>query len=249
MEPHDLKVYWGVGHGITAEGVFDSGAKGGGQTEQSAGDIVAKSGADTMRSWGVWVRDECYQDDPNYSRTDNLVRSWGADILVEVHHDWIGAEPGFFALWYKSPGHALGNAIEAAVARAGFYVRDYPADGYRANLSLLKNVGNIPAVLVECGRIGQYTPDQLKRLGVAIAQGVADYAKIDTEEDDMFTDQDREKLNALDAQVDRLRVTSVAQSWNFLIEEARDAGDEAEVARLKAKKTAAVAEVREALGL
>jgi hypothetical protein len=181
-----LKIYLAVGHGKTATG-YDPGASGGGQTEQSAGDVVVKSAADTLRGWGVTVKDEAYQDDPNFSGTDDLVRSWGADLLVSVHHDWVKAPTGFFALWYKENGRILGRAIERAVANRGFALRSYPNAGYRDDLSILKTVGSIPNTLVECGRIGQYSTDQLRKLGVAIAYGIADYAGIRTsqEEPDM----------------------------------------------------------------
>jgi hypothetical protein len=245
-----MKVYWAVGHGITKIGVDDSGAKGGGQTEQTAGDIVVKSGADTMRSWGVEVRDESYSNDPNFQGTDDLVRAWGADLLVSVHHDWVGdppgsTPPGFFALWYRANGRALGEAIEAAVARAGFAIRPYPADGYRSDLSILKTVGAIPNVLLECGRIGQYTPEQLRRLGVAIAYGIADYAGIrtTTQEDTMTPEQEARimsKLDAMQADIDRSQRADAIRSAMIAtrLRPASDAAD-ARFAELAASAKAA----------
>lgn len=181
------RVYLAVGHGRKPGGGFDPGASGGGTNEQQAGDVVVKSAADTLRSWGVSVKDEAYQDDPNFAGTDNLVRAWGADLLVSVHHDWIKAAPGFFSLWYRENGRVLGRTIERAVANNGFTLRAYPNAGYRDDLSILKTVGSIPNTLIECGRIGQYSTAQLRQLGVAIAYGIADYAGIRTtkEEDDM----------------------------------------------------------------
>ncbi|MCA1788742.1 MAG: N-acetylmuramoyl-L-alanine amidase [Thioalkalivibrio sp.] len=246
-----MKVYVAVGHGIRSDGRYDPGAVSadGNWSEQSAGDIVVKSAADTLRSWGVDVKDEAYQDDPNYSGTDDLVRAWGADLLVTVHHDWIKAETGFFALWWKQNGRELGETIEAAVARAGFPLRDYPADGYRGDLSILKTVGSIPVTLVECGRIGQYTTAELRRIGIAIARGIADYAHIETQGGFLVTLSDSEQKEMLvkirklelmaaidsfdekvtDAMLDLLLATATGQAINVAVmrlEAARAARDE-----------------------
>jgi N-acetylmuramoyl-L-alanine amidase len=243
------RVYLAVGHGLKPDGTYDPGAAGGGTDEQRAGDVVVKSAADTLRGWNVLVRDEAFQDDPNFAGTDDLVRAWKADLLVAVHHDWIKAGKGFFALWYRENGRLLGKVIEANVARAGFALRDYPLEGYRSDLSILKTVGSIPVTLVECGRIGEYTPEQLRQLGVAIAHGIAEYAGVKTEEDDMFTDQDRELLKEVSKKLDRSFLSDVARSYDWLLEAARDAGDAAEIERLKAKRADKLVELRAALGL
>jgi hypothetical protein len=207
-----MKIYLAVGHGIKPTGGFDPGASGGGQTEQSAGDIVVRSAAAILRSWGATVKDEAYSDDPNFAGTDNLVRAWGADLLVSVHHDWNKAGTGFFSLWWKESGRVLGRAIERAVAHAGFTLRIYPNAGYRDDLSILKTVGSIPNTLVECGRIGQYSPEQLKRLGVAIAYGIADYANIKTEEDEMTEAEIREIVRSeIDVVLDPAAVDTAEQ--------------------------------------
>jgi peptidoglycan/xylan/chitin deacetylase (PgdA/CDA1 family) len=64
--------------------------------------------------------------------------------------------------------------IEAAVKAAGFALRDYPLGGYRNALYILKHT-NAPATLIEAGRVGQYTPEELQAMGRAIAAGIANH--------------------------------------------------------------------------
>lgn len=195
------KVFLVVGHGKKPDGTFDPGAAEGAWNEQKAGDIVVKSAADTLRAWGVEVKDEAYQDDPNFVGSTANANAWGADYVVSVHHDWNQAPKGFFALWYTEAGHKLGNDIEAAVKASGFALREYPYDGYRGDLYILKNT-KAPTTLIECGRIGEYTPDQLEKLGVAVATGIANHLGI-SKEDEMteaeIRDIVRSEIDAISA--------------------------------------------------
>jgi len=168
------KVYVAVGHGIRPDGVYDPGATGGGWTEQSAGDIIVAEVARLLQSWGVVVTDEAYRADPNFPGTIKAANAWGADYIVEVHHDWSQAPIGAFGHWYTDAGKALADDIQQAVGAAGFALR--PSwHKRRTDLTLLKAT-NMPAVIYECGRIGQEslnTKSELIAMGVAIAKGIA----------------------------------------------------------------------------
>lgn len=167
------KVYLAVGHGIKPDGMYDPGAVSadGAWNEQTAGDIVVAEVARYLTACGVIVKEEAYDDDPNYIGSAKAANAWGADYAVAVHHDWSKAPTGGFGLWYSEAGKRLANAIQAAVGAAGFGLRP---NAYRDDLTFLKAT-TMPAVIYEAGRIGQYTPDQLKRIGTAIGHGIANH--------------------------------------------------------------------------
>lgn len=178
------KVYLAVGHGHRDNGTFDPGAVGNGWDEQVAGDIVVAVAAKLLRDAGLDVRDEANRDDPNFPGTTRQANAWGADLLVSVHHDWIGAPEGAFGHWVSSGGKEAADHIQQAVGSAGFPLR--PSwHKRRTDLYVLNNT-DMPAVLYECGRIGQNDLDtvgELERMGAAIAAGIAAWAGIEMEQD------------------------------------------------------------------
>lgn len=190
-----MKIYLAVGHGERPDGTFDPGAVGGGWSEQSAGDIIVAEAARVLRDAGLQVKDEADQDDPNFVGTATEANRWGADVLVTVHHDWIGAPVGAFGFWVTGAGKRVADSIQQAVGDAGFPLR--PSwHKYRDNLYVL-NKTNMPACLYECGRIGQdklNTEAELKAMGRAIAHGVADWADVPLEDD-----MDKDTIAKIDA--------------------------------------------------
>jgi hypothetical protein len=185
-----------VGHGIQSDGVYDPGASGTGWDEQRAGDIIVQEAARVLRGMGAVVRDEAFKDDPNFGGSIVAANSWPADYAVEIHHDWAGAPEGAFGHWYSPAGKALADDIQLAVGVAGFPLRS-DWHKYRSDLSFIKKT-NMPAVLYECGRIGQGsldTPVELMGMGRAIAAGIAKHvglqAPIPQEEPDMTPDEVR----------------------------------------------------------
>ena len=187
------KVFLAVGHGVKPGGTYDPGASGSGLTEQSAGDVIVRAAASYLSARGVTVRHEAYQNDPNYIGTTAAANAWGADFVVEVHHDWSGAPIGAFGHWVSSAGKALADDIQQRVGDAGFPLRpDWHKR--RTDLYILKNT-NAPCVLYECGRIGQpglRTRADLERMGRAIARGVLRHLGIaerfETQEEELLMD-------------------------------------------------------------
>lgn len=169
-----------VGHGIKPDGTYDPGASGGGTTEQEAGDVVTKAYVDELRRHDVVVPvNEAYADDPNYVGTVETCNEKEVDVAVSFHHDWSGAPQGFFCHWYpgSEEGEKLANLFWHEVAAAGYAGRD---DWHKPRNLYFTRETEMPAVLVELGRIGQYTDAQLKELGHHIAHATLDYFDIDT---------------------------------------------------------------------
>lgn len=180
-----MKVYLGVGHGHRSDGSFDPGAEGDGWTEQSAGDYIVRRTAEDCRRAGFEVKDEAFKRDPNFPGTTRAANAWGADVVVEVHHDWSGAPEGAFGHWLTKEGKKVADNIQEAVGRAGFPLR--PSwHKQRTDLYILRHT-NAPCVLYEVGKIGQGsldTPKELEAMGRAIAKGILDWAGVqDTPED------------------------------------------------------------------
>lgn len=172
-----MKVYLAVGHGIQASGVFDPGAVSGSTTEQTAGDVIVAEAARILRTVdGLDVLDEAHQDDPNYAGTATAANRWGADLTVAVHHDWTGGIAAH-AFWYpgSEEGERASRAILAEIEAGGFPMAAGRERG--RDLYVLRKTDH-PATLVEVGRIGDPsidTDDERRKMGAAIAQGIADY--------------------------------------------------------------------------
>jgi hypothetical protein len=125
---------------------------------------------EVLRAAGHEVISEAYSNDTNYRGTITKANAWKADFCIEIHHDWSGAPYGAFGHWYTLGSKEYADAIQKSVGQAGFLLRpDWHK--WRSDLSLLKET-NMPSVLYEVGRIGQYTIKDLKLMGRAIAQGI-----------------------------------------------------------------------------
>lgn len=171
------KVYLAVGHGIKSDGVFDPGAVSGSDTEQTSGDVIVAEAARILRTVpDLVILDEANTDDPNYAGTATAANRWGADLTVAVHHDWSGGLDAH-AFWYpgSEEGEAASRAILARIGDAGFPLAEGRERG--RDLYVLRKTDH-PATLVEVGRIGDPaidTDEERRRMGAAIAAGVADY--------------------------------------------------------------------------
>ena len=172
------RIYLAVGHGVKPDGVtYDPGAVSvdGKWSEQQAGDVIVAEAADELRLRGFEVKDEAFQNDPNYRGSVAAVNAFRADLAVEVHHDWSQAPEGAFAHWYWPEAKPLADAIQEAVGAAGFPLRpDWHKR--RTDLTFIKTPEQHKVVLYECGRIGQPDLDsaeELRKMGRAIAAGIA----------------------------------------------------------------------------
>lgn len=167
-----------VGHGVKPDGTYDPGAtaEGGHPTEQTEGDIIVSHAAEVLRQHGVDVIDvESYTDDPNYRGSiQRINRPPLPDLAVTIHHDWRGAPRGFFCHWYEgSPARRAADAMFVRAGRAGFPRR---SDWHRPRngLAFLSDT-KVPAVLVECDRVGSLNDEELVKMAEAIAAGILDH--------------------------------------------------------------------------
>lgn len=237
------KVYLGVGHGEKPSGGHDPGASAGKWTEQSAGDIIVSEAARLLRDAGVEVKDEAFKNDPTFIGTTKQANSWGADFVVEIHHDWSGAPPGAFGHWISSAGKSLADDIQTAVGDAEFPLRN---DWHkkRTDLYILKNT-EAPAVLYEVGRIAQKdlnTEAGLRRMGQAVATGIARHLGVDLQDQDegetmaQLSDED---LTAISRAVWGYRGWQddyPSDAWSILRTTLRTQVDASELARALADK-------------
>ena len=164
-----------VGHGVRPDGTFDPGAVGGGTSEQEAGDIVVAEMARLLTKSGFKVFSEAYSNDPNfYGSVKRINYVTKPKVAVTIHHDWSGAPQGAFGFWHplSLKGKKLADLMLAEVKAAGFQTRD---NWHKSRLLYFTRKTNPPAVLWECGRIGEYTEDQLKKMARALAQALARY--------------------------------------------------------------------------
>src|SRR5690606_30655650 len=95
------RAYISVGHGRRSSGVMDPGATtaDGRKSEQSEGSPIARACAARLRELGVTVK---LNDagGPDFAGAAAEANRWGADVAVEIHHDWHGAPRGCFGFWY-----------------------------------------------------------------------------------------------------------------------------------------------------
>lgn len=167
------KVLLAVGHGVKPDGTFDPGAvsRDGRWTEQSAGDIVVRvATADLAKICDV--TGEADRRDANWPGSAALANRLDVDVAVEIHHDWNGGIDEPFGHWMSTKGQALATAIVHTYRDAGFGMRE--SWHRKRSLGFLTST-DMPAALIELGRIGQYTPDQLVQLGHLTARGIATY--------------------------------------------------------------------------
>jgi hypothetical protein len=209
-------VYLAVGHGRRPDGTMDSGAvsKDGRKSEQSEGAIIVGHLARYLRSAGVRVTAQS-QGDPNfagrsgYTQTANRL---GVDLALTIHHDWHQAPRGFFCHWAGGAGTTVeragreatnrraADALYAAVKDAGFPMR--PSWHKRRTDLTFTTRTTVPAVLVECDRIGEVTDHC--GLAEAIGRGVLDFLGLPPTEDDEMTPEQEAKLDRALALLERL---------------------------------------------
>lgn len=167
-----------VGHGLQPNGRFDPGAvsKDGKWTEQKAGDIVVLEAAQILGPH-VDLAHEAFKEDDNFVGSVAGSNERDADVVVAVHHDWNQAPRGGFGFWYPGSegGKALADSILRAYKRHGLPVR-HPWHKAR-NLYVTRET-RMTAVLWECGRIGEFNEEELKQVGQAIAEGIAEHLNL-----------------------------------------------------------------------
>lgn len=109
-------------------------------------------------------------DHPNVHGSVAAANAAGVDDCIEVHQDSATAPPGAFAHWYPGSKGArrLANGLVSSIQERGVQLR---SDWHRARpgLYFLRET-TCRAVLVEVGRVADYGPEALRRLGRGMAQ-------------------------------------------------------------------------------
>lgn len=108
----------------------------------------------------------------------------GADVFLSIHCN-AASPPGTGFESFRYPGSAAGEKLQAAIHRRipGLGIRDRGAKA--GNLQVLRQT-NMPAVLAECLFVNRVEDARLlkdsgflKRMGTALADGVADYLGVE----------------------------------------------------------------------
>lgn len=207
------RIYLAVGHGVKPDGRNDPGAVSvdGKWTEQSAGDIVVDAVADILEGAGVSVTDEAFSNDPAFEGSIRNVNAGNFDFALTIHHDWNKAPSGGFGFWHPgSDARAAADAILRAYKKAGLPVRQ---PWHKARQLAFTSKTNCPAVLWECGRVGEFSEEQLWTVARAIADGVAEYLGVDLTADPSKKSTATTANEALAEIKDHLGI-SVGQVWN-----------------------------------
>lgn len=165
-----------VGHGVSTNGVRDSGCTYGNDTEANlmfeiVGVAVASlraDGFDVMTDWDT-------NNDRNCTYTIRDANAWGADIYTSCHCDWDQAPSGTYPICYpgSTEGYKLASCLNEAVMSAnglgtrGILQRD---DMEVANT-------NMTACIMELGSI---KADNAKlhdsqKMGLSVANGIRAY--------------------------------------------------------------------------
>lgn len=171
-----MKLYLGVGHGVEPNGTFDPGAVGEGEREYDLNFAVVAQAHLALARSGVDHYSEVVSGpghDPDYRGSTTAVNAGGYDRALEVHFDSASPTKGGFGIYANeaSPGKAFADHIRNRWGQAGLAQRPNYAD--RRGLYFLKAT-HCPALIWECDPVGGHSPDQLAKMGEAIAAGVCD---------------------------------------------------------------------------
>lgn len=186
-----VKAYLSTGHGRRADGSYDSGTTTGGVHEHEQARRVVQMAAQRLRARGAEVvADKCpdgrYEHSPNYHGSAKRANRKAPDVAVEVHWDWIKAPRGGFGIYGDREGRRLSGAIARRYRQAGMALRSHQ----RRRLYFVRKT-NMPAILWECDRIGDYPSSHLREIAHCIADGIADhFGMIGLEEEDVLKRDD-----------------------------------------------------------
>jgi N-acetylmuramoyl-L-alanine amidase len=111
---------------------------------------------------------------PNVVGTVKAANQRRADDCIEIHQDWYRAPPGVFAHWHPSSsgGKQLADVLVRSLGAEGNSVRNNWHKA-RPGLWFLRGT-TCRAALVEVGRVGDFTDEQLAQFGRAMAHAYLD---------------------------------------------------------------------------
>lgn len=171
-EVRPRSLYLAVGHGRAANGRWQPGAQhpGNGAMEVDAAQVMVDAMVEVLQDApGVRLISES-GDHPNYRGSRAAANAAGVDDCIEVHQDSATAPPGAFAHWYPGSkgAHRLADGLVSSIRERGVPFR---SDWHRPRpgLHFLRET-TCRAVLVEVGRVGDYGPAALRKLGRGMAQ-------------------------------------------------------------------------------
>lgn len=171
-EVRPRSLYLAVGHGRAPNGRWQPGAQhpGNGAMEVDAAQVMVDAMVAVLQDApGLRLTAES-GDHPNYRGSRAAANAAGVDDCIEVHQDSASAPPGAFAHWYPGAKGArrLADRLVSSIHEQGVPIR---TDWHRARAGLhFLRETTCRAVLVEVGRVGDYGPKELRRLGRVMAQ-------------------------------------------------------------------------------
>jgi N-acetylmuramoyl-L-alanine amidase len=165
-------LYLAVGHGRAPNGKLQVGSidPRTGIQEIDAAAVIVEAMVDVLeRAPNLRLWAESGREHPNLIGTVARANRRGADDCIEVHQDWHRAPPGAFAHWYPGARSAedLANRLVRGLREEGVSTRDRWHKP-RPGLYFLRET-TCRAVLVEVGRVGDFTKKELREYGRALA--------------------------------------------------------------------------------
>lgn len=165
-------LYLAVGHGRASDGKMQVGSidPRTGQREIDAAAVIVDAMVDVLkRAPNIRLWAESGRDHPNLVGSVARANRRGAQDCIEVHQDWHRAPPGAFAHWYPSARGArtLANRLVRGLRDEGLDFRPRWHKP-RSELYFLRET-KCRAVLVEVGRVGDFSKKELREYGRALA--------------------------------------------------------------------------------
>lgn len=163
------------GHGLSTNGLWDSGTNYKGKNEADLMFDITKSAVKYCRKSGL----EVFTDIDNGNRINSVKQVENAnrhkvEIYISIHCDWHKASSGTMPLYSSEKGKELAIAINKAVMKD----MKIKTHGERLRKDLYElNTTNMPACIFETGSIdddiGYF--EQYDKYGKAIAKGICKY--------------------------------------------------------------------------
>lgn len=172
-----MKFYIDIGHGGN-----DPGAVSGSFIEYQMNAITANAMADRLKEYGHTVKVE--QGHLSLADSAQAANAWGADFLLSDHKNAGGGDRGEVIYSWKTGSLQLAEAVALGLKRAGqtsvkAYKSKANSSGTAEYFGILR-MSNMPGVIIEHffldnvvdRKIGD-TPNELKQLGISIADAIA----------------------------------------------------------------------------
>lgn len=174
-------LYLAVGHGMSPRGQWQPGAihPDTGATEVDANRIMVDAMREVLEGQrNLELHVESGSDHPNMVGSVARANAIGVDDCIEIHQDTPAAPPGAFVHWYEGTGPAkqLADRIVTSIHEQGVPIRH---DWHRARPGLyFLRKSECRSVLVEVGRVGDFSAEKLQEIGRAMAHAyLADTAE------------------------------------------------------------------------